>query len=132
MCVIICSVILMSRYEQGDIIRGTITAIETYGAFVSCDEYYNGLIHISEITDGFVKNVGDYLQIGEIVYCKILDIDEVNGHLKLSVRKNEDNKKKKFRRSKIIETSKGFKTLAYNLPFWIEERLKKGNYSDLK
>ena len=65
----------MSKYEKGEVIRGTITAIESYGAFVSCDEYYTGLIHISEITDGFVRNVNDYVKVGEVIYCKILDVD---------------------------------------------------------
>ncbi len=115
----------MSKYEKGEVIRGTITAIESYGAFVSCDEYYTGLIHISEITDGFVRNVNDYVKVGEVIYCKILDVDEESGHLKLSIRNNKDVKKKKVRRTKIIETPRGFKSLAYHLPIWIEESLKK-------
>lgn len=115
----------MSTYEKGDLIRGTVTAIEPYGAFVSCDEYYTGLIHISEITDGFVKNINDYVNIGEVIYCKILDIDDESGHLKLSVRNSHENLKKKVRRTRIKETSRGFKSLAYNLPIWIDESLKK-------
>lgn len=115
----------MSIYEKGDFIRGTIIAIEPYGAFVSCDEYYTGLIHISEITDGFVKNINDYVSVGQVVYCKILDVDEENGHLKLSVRNSHDNLKKRIRRVMIKETPRGFKSLAYNLPIWIEESLKK-------
>lgn len=115
----------MSKYEKGKIIRGTVTAIESYGAFISCDEYYTGLIHISEITDDYVKNINDYLQVGEVINCKILEVEEETGHLKLSIRNLQNHKKKKVRRTKIIETPQGFNSLAYHLPYWIEESLKK-------
>ena len=115
----------MSKFEKGKCIRGTVTAIESYGAFVSCDEYYNGLIHISEITDGFVKNINNYIKVGEVVYCKILDVDEESGHLKLSIKNVSTEKKPKIKRAKIIETKQGFKSLAYHLPHWIDESLKK-------
>lgn len=114
-----------SKYEKGKLIRGTVTAIESYGAFVACDEYYTGLIHISEITDSYVKDVNNYLKKGEVIYCKILDVDEDNGHLKLSIKNLNNRKKCNPRRTKIIETPQGFKSLAYHLPYWIEESLKK-------
>ena len=58
--------------------------IESTGAvFVSCDDYYTGLIHISEISHGFVKNINDFVKIGDEV--KILKdnnhIEEVANHL---------------------------------------------------
>ena len=115
----------MSKYEKGKIIRGTVTAIESYGAFVQCDEYYKGLIHISEITEKFVKNINDYLNVGDVINCKILEIDGENYHLKLSIKNIKNNGLKKLKRTKIIETSQGFNSLAYHLPFWIEESLKK-------
>ena len=115
----------MTKLYRGKIIRGTVTAIEPYGAFVSCDDYYTGLIHISEITENYVKNINDYLNVGEIVYCKILDVDEENGHLKLSLKNVSTLRKQKIKRTKIIETKQGFKSLAYHLPHWIDESLKK-------
>lgn len=115
----------MSKIEKGRIIRGTVTGIESYGVFVSCDDYYSGLIHISEISHGFVKNISDYVRVGDVIYVEVLDIDEELGHLKLSI-KNIDYKKKMFvRRKKIKETPLGFKTLEYKLPIWIEESVKK-------
>ncbi len=115
----------MSKIRKGRIIRGTITGIEPYGVFVSCDDYYTGLIHISEISHGFVKNINDFVKIGDVIRVEILDVDEEIGHLKLSI-KNIDYKNTNIgRRKKIKETSLGFKTLEYKLPFWIEESLKK-------
>ena len=57
----------MTKYKKGKIVKGTVTGIESYGAFVSLDDYYSGLIHISEISHDFVKNTHDYVEI-EILY----------------------------------------------------------------
>lgn len=115
----------MTKYKKGKIIHGTVTGIESYGVFVSCDEYYSGLIHISEISHGFVKNVSDYVNIGDVINVEILDVDESLGQLKLSIKNIDYKKSKTTRRKKIIETSLGFSTLAYHLPIWIEESVKK-------
>ena len=115
----------MSKIKKGRIIRGTVTGIETYGVFVSCDNYYSGLIHISEISHGFVKNITDFVHIGDLIFVEVLDVDEELGHLKLSIKNIEYKKKVVVRRKKIRETSLGFKTLEYKLPIWIDEYLKK-------
>ena len=39
----------MADYKKGKVVKATVTGIESYGVFVSLDEYYSGLIHISEI-----------------------------------------------------------------------------------
>ena len=115
----------MTKYKKGRIIRGTVTGIESYGAFVSCDEYYSGLIHISEISHSFVKNITDYVNVGDVIFVEILEVDEELGQLKLSIKNIEYKKKNIVKRKKIIETSLGFTTLAYKLPIWIDESVKK-------
>ena len=71
------------KYENGKIIKGCVTGIENYGIFMSFDEYYSGLIHISEISNNFVRNVNDYVNIGETIRVKIIDTDHENCQLKL-------------------------------------------------
>ena len=115
----------MSKIKRGRIIRGTVSGIESYGVFVSCDDYYTGLIHISEISHGFVKKITDFVKIGDLIFVEILDVDEELGHLKLSIKNIEYKKNFAIKRRKIKETSLGFKTLEYKLPIWIEESLKK-------
>jgi len=110
---------------KGRILKGVVTGIEPYGVFVQFGDYYSGLIHISEISDGFVKNPADYVKIGEIINVKIIDVDDQMGHLKLSIKNIQYKEKKITKRRKIIETPLGFKTLEYKLPFWISESLKK-------
>ena len=115
----------MSKYLKGKIVKATVTGIEDYGVFVSLDEYYSGLIHISEISHNFVKDIHDFVAIGDNIYVQIIGIDDKSFHLSLSI-KNIDYKKKPIKnRKKIVETSLGFKTLAYKLPFWIQESVKK-------
>ncbi len=112
----------MAKYEKDKIVTGYVTGIEPYGIFVSLDDYYNGLIHISEISNDFVKNVADYAVIGEKLKMKIIDINEKNHHIKLSIK---DVEYKKNNNVKIKETLHGFSTLKENVPKWIDEKIEK-------
>ena len=86
-CVIITKeVLVMTKYMKGKIVKGTVTCIEPYGAFMSFDEYYSGLIHISEISKGFVKDIHDFVNVGDHIYVEILDVDDEEFHLKLSIK----------------------------------------------
>ena len=114
----------MTKYKKGNVIRGTVTGIESYGVFVSCNEYYSGLIHISEISYGYVKKITDYVNVGDVIYAEILEVDESLGQLKLSIKNIDYKCNKGLRRKRIQETSLGFSTLAKNLPIWIEKSLK--------
>ena len=115
----------MIPYKKGQIVKGTVTGIEKYGAFVSLDEYYTGLIHISEISHGFVKDINDFFKIGDIIQVEILDVDLEQFQLKLSIKNISYKKNNYVQKRKIKETSLRFKTLEYKLPIWIEENLKK-------
>jgi len=115
----------MANYVKGKIVQGTVTGIETYGIFVSLDEYYSGLIHISEVSHNFVKNIHDYVNIGDTINAEVIGIDSENFHLNLSIKNINYKKKKIIKRKRIIETPLGFKTLSYKLPIWIEENIKK-------
>ena len=57
----------MGKYQKGKIVQGVVTGIETYGAFVAFDEFYSGLIHISEMSHGFVKDIHDFVKVGDII-----------------------------------------------------------------
>lgn len=120
----------MPKYEQGKIVKGIVSGIETYGIFIKFDEYYSGLIHISEMSNRFVKDPNDFVNIGDTIYTEIIDVDNENYHLKLSIKNIKYKKLKQQKKVKIVESKSGFKTLAYKLPTWIEQNLKEhGNYS---
>lgn len=112
----------MLKYEKGKIVTGHVTGIEKYGIFVSLDEFYSGLIHISEISDGFVKDINDYVNIGETIQARIVDVDDDLYHLKLTI-KNINYRVNKKPLPKLKEVSLGFEPLEVNLPKWIDEKL---------
>ena len=111
-----------SKYEKGKIITGCVTGIENYGIFVTLDEYYSGLIHISEISSNFVRNINDYVNIGETIKAKVVDIDDENYHVKLSI-KDIDYRINNHKKTKIIETNAGFIPLKNNMERWINNKL---------
>lgn len=116
----------MLKYEKGKIVTGQVTGIEKYGIFVSLDEFYSGLIHISEISDGFVKNTGDHVDIGDTIHARIVEVDSETYHVKLSI-KNLNYKINKYPRKKLKEVSRGFDPLEENLSGWISDKLDEIN-----
>ena len=69
-----------------EIVKGKVTGITKFGAFVSIEGGKNGMVHISEIAEGFVKDINDHLHIGDEVEAMVVSIDE-NGRIGLSIKK---------------------------------------------
>lgn len=109
------------NYHVGDIIKVKVSSIENYGIFVSVDEEYNGLIHISEMSDKFVSNVRNFAFPGESIFAKIVDVDSDNNQLKLSIKSIDYRMTNK--KGKLIESPNGFSKLQEMLPIWIENKL---------
>lgn len=116
------------HYMIGEIVEGVITGIKPYGAFVYLDNKHNGLIHISEISERFVKDVHTYVKIDERVKVKIIDMDDDGIHLKLSLKAVEANKARSMRKRKTIQElppmEKGFSTIAKHLDEWIANAIR--------
>ena len=73
------------EYKSGDIIKGRVTGIKPYGAFITLDDGYTGLLHISEISDDFVNHIEDFIKYGDEVELYVLDASNESKHLKLSL-----------------------------------------------
>ena len=112
----------MEKIKEKDIVKVTVTGVQKYGAFVNT-ENYEGLIHISEILYGYVKNVNDYLKVGDKIYVEVVEVDDDNNHLKLSI-KDIDYKKDGARLKRMAETKSGFQPLKDNLDGWINDKIK--------
>ncbi len=121
---------MTEEYKVGDIIRGQVTGIEKYGVFVSVDHQYDGLIHISEVSNDFVKNISDYVNVGDTIYCQVLEVDEDELHLKLSIK--NINYKSDNTDDPIKETRRGFLPLKENLGCWLEKKKKEQEKKDIK
>ncbi|MGN1342077.1 MAG: S1 RNA-binding domain-containing protein [Bacilli bacterium] len=112
----------MEKIKKEDVVKVTVTGVQKYGAFAQVEDY-DGLIHISEISYGYVKNVNDYLKVGDKIYAQVVDVDEKDNHLKLSI-KDIDYKKDGAKLKRMAETKSGFKPLKDNLEIWINEKIK--------
>ncbi|MDE3841152.1 RNA-binding protein S1 [Bacillus methanolicus] len=124
---------MSEKIEVGSIITGKVTGIQPYGAFISLDENTQGLVHISEITHGYVKDVNEHLKIGDEVKVKVLSVDEEAGKIGLSIRATEEasaqtaakTRKPRKRQAAIQQytqnDSQGFNTLKEKLEEWIEQ-----------
>jgi general stress protein 13 len=102
----------------GDIVKGEITAIKPYGAFVKLDSDYVGLIHISEFSDGFVRSIDDYVSVGDVIELKVIKLNKE----KVSLSYKALHKRKK-RYNIVLET--GFAPLKQVLSKWIKNYNKK-------
>ncbi|MEO1768222.1 CvfD/Ygs/GSP13 family RNA-binding post-transcriptional regulator [Candidatus Enterococcus ferrettii] len=115
-------------YKIGQIIKGDITGIQPYGAFVSLDNHAQGLIHVSEIQAGFTKNIHQYLEIGQKVRVQIIDIDEYTQKISLSLRTLANHPPASPYQRKRYFTNRnkniGFRSIQDEMPSWIEDALR--------
>lgn len=99
------------QVKIGDIVDGKISGIQQYGIFVRLDSKREGLIHISEIHGGFVKDIGREYQVGENIKVQVIDIDPYSNQISLS------------RRAVLPEVKEARKKRVH---FWTSKRVKKG------
>lgn len=82
-------VINMKQVQAGDVLQGRVSNITDFGAFVDIGLKNDGLVHISEISTQFVKNVSDFVKTGETVTVRVLNVNEDNGRISLSMKNIE-------------------------------------------
>ena len=81
--------------EEGEFVLCTVTNVHHNSVFATLDEYNkSGLIHISEISPGRIRNIRDYVVEGKKIVCLVLDINTEKGHIDLSLRRVNDNQKR--------------------------------------
>ena len=79
-------VLELSDLKPGMELKGTVRNIVDFGAFVDIGVHQDGLVHISELSDRYVKHPLDVVKVGDIVNVKVLSIDEKRGKIALSMR----------------------------------------------
>lgn len=102
--------------EEGELVLCTVTSVQYHSVFVELDEYgKNGMIHISEVSPGRIRNIRDFVKEGKKIVCKVLRINEEKGYIDLSLRRvNESEKRRKIdgikreqNAEKIVEIAAG-------------------------
>ncbi len=102
--------------EESELVLCTVTSVQYHSVFVDIDEYgKGGMIHISEVSPGRIRNIRDFVKEGKKVVCKVLRINREKGYIDLSLRRvNESEKRRKIddikkeqNAEKIVEIAAG-------------------------
>ncbi len=78
--------VLAKKYKLGDSITAPISRISKFGAFMDLEGGIQGLIHLSEISHGVVKDIRDYVKVGEEVTAKIINFEPTKKRIGLSLK----------------------------------------------
>ncbi len=95
------------QIEEGSILRGKVTGIAPFGAFIELEGGKTGLVHISEVSSEYVDDISKHLTAGQSVKVKVLSVDE-HGKISLSIKKAAEEKAKK-KNSERPKSSGGLK-----------------------
>jgi len=105
--------------ESGDLVIASVQRITDYGAYATLDEYgKEGLLHVSEVSSGWVRNIREYVREGQKTVLKVLRVDAEKGHVDLSLRRVSRHE----RREKILAWKRERK--AESLLRSVSEKLK--------
>ena len=77
---------MAEKIEAGSVVEGKVVRIKPFGAIVQLEDGGQGLVHISQIANGFVQDINDHVTIGDTVKVKVMSIDEENKKVALSIR----------------------------------------------
>jgi small subunit ribosomal protein S1 len=77
---------ISNRYRIGQLIKGKVSKLASFGAFVELEEGVDGLVHISQISDDHVTKIRDVLQPGQEVEARVIKIDPIDRRIGLSIK----------------------------------------------
>jgi S1 RNA binding domain protein len=101
---------MIKEFKIGEIVEAEVTKVTDFGAFVKINGQGPGLIHISQISDSFVKDINQYLKVGDKVKARVI---------KLGPGRKVDLSLKRFPAASAQKDNSGFKSSDF------EEKLKK-------
>lgn len=111
------------QLEVGTVFEGKVTGITKFGAFVELPDKKNGMVHISEVAQTYVKEIRDHVTEGQIVKVKVLSIGE-DGKVSLSIKKAMDPPPRKtFSRPAPVTGPGSFE--------WKSSSNSSGNFEDM-
>ena len=116
------------KYEVGQIILGTVTGVKPYALFLEFEDGVMGLLHISEISDSFIRDIEKFGAKGDQMKVKVVNVDENNGFLRVSLKQVPVEERysthNNAARQTLVTSKEDFKPLADKLPEWISTTLE--------
>ena len=102
--------------DPSELVVGKVDEIADFGVFVELSEYEDkrGLVHISEVASGWIKNVRDHVSVGQTVVAKVLDVDESSQQIDLSLKDvNDHQRSEKVQEWKAEQRADNWMTIAF-------------------
>ena len=78
----------ISDLKPGMLLEGTVTNVAAFGAFVDVGVHQDGLVHVSQLADRFVKDPHEVVKAGDVVKVRVLEVDIPRKRIGLSMRKD--------------------------------------------
>ena len=78
-----------TRFKVGDLVKGTVAKIASFGAFIQLEDDIDGLVHISQLSEDHVAKVKDVIKIGDEVEARVIKVDKVERRIGLSIKAAE-------------------------------------------
>ncbi len=94
------------KFKVGDMVKGSVAKIASFGAFVNLQDDIDGLIHISQLSEEHVEKVKDVLKVGDEVEARVIKVDKVERRIGLSVKAVEYSAEQLQKESQSFETLK--------------------------
>jgi small subunit ribosomal protein S1 len=94
-----------TRFKIGDKVKGKISKIATFGAFVELDGDIDGLVHISQISEDRVEKVKDVLKVGQEIEARVIKVDKAERRIGLSIKAANYNDEDIKREAAAFETA---------------------------
>ncbi|MFC5049750.1 30S ribosomal protein S1 [Rubritalea spongiae] len=94
------------KFKVGDLVKGQVAKIASFGAFVNLQDDIDGLIHISQLSEDHVERVKDVLKVGDDVEARVIKVDKVERRIGLSIKAVEYSEDELKKESQSFETLK--------------------------
>jgi small subunit ribosomal protein S1 len=78
--------IIDTRFKVGDVVKGRVAKIASFGAFIELEDDIDGLVHISQISEDRIEKVKDKLNVGDEVEARVIKVDKVERRIGLSIK----------------------------------------------
>ena len=115
--------------KVGDLIIGKVNQVRPYALFLTFENGQNGLLHISELSNDFIRDIEKYGTVGDELKVKVLSVDPNNGFLRVSYKSVPEeeryNTHDESKQPTFHFDQADFKDLEAKLPEWIDATLKK-------
>ena len=92
------------HFKVGDLVKGTVAKIASFGAFVNLEDDIDGLIHISQLSEDHVEKVKDVIKVGDDVEARVIKVDKVERRIGLSIKAVEYSDDQLQKESQSFET----------------------------